>query len=231
MKHTDRRKFFRLLGLGFFLSACSKSEEPLKFINILKPMSLDVFGSNEDIEIEWESSAVEEINILYSIDKGQRWNIIATNYRADLNKYIWIGEKLSHENVILKIEQSQNSSFYVQSTAFQIWESAIIKLINIPELLILNSSVLIKNIYFDDFYITNIGNNQFKILSLTCTHLGCSLNKEGEQFECPCHNSQFSTAGCVKQGPALRNLDQYEYRFDTKENLLIIFRKKVKSIC
>jgi len=32
---------------------------------------------------------------------------------------------------------------------------------------------------------------EYKALSLRCTHLGCTLEDEGEIFSCPCHGSVF----------------------------------------
>jgi len=47
----------------------------------------------------------------------------------------------------------------------------------------------------------------FSALSLTCTHLGCTLEEAGDGFACPCHGSRFSADGEVQQGPATRRLN------------------------
>jgi cytochrome b6-f complex iron-sulfur subunit len=39
-------------------------------------------------------------------------------------------------------------------------------------------------------------------ISAVCTHLGCVVNYTSNQFECPCHGSQFNAAGYVVKGPA-----------------------------
>lgn len=39
-------------------------------------------------------------------------------------------------------------------------------------------------------------------ISAVCTHLGCVVNYTVDQFECPCHGSQFNAAGYVLKGPA-----------------------------
>jgi nitrite reductase/ring-hydroxylating ferredoxin subunit/mono/diheme cytochrome c family protein len=38
--------------------------------------------------------------------------------------------------------------------------------------------------------------------SLTCTHLGCTLEADGQEFACPCHGSRFDQDGRVLAGPA-----------------------------
>ena len=42
----------------------------------------------------------------------------------------------------------------------------------------------------------------FKALSLTCTHLGCSLAEKSEGFACACHGSRFDRDGKSVHGPA-----------------------------
>jgi cytochrome b6-f complex iron-sulfur subunit len=51
----------------------------------------------------------------------------------------------------------------------------------------------------------------FLALSLTCSHLGCSVlwDDAKNQFICPCHSSAFDMLGNVINSPALRALDYY----------------------
>ena len=49
-------------------------------------------------------------------------------------------------------------------------------------------------------------------LSLTCSHLGCSVNYEAGQFTCPCHGSHFNIAGEVTHGPAQYPLSNYSWK-------------------
>ncbi|GAB4504886.1 MAG: hypothetical protein Fur0043_18810 [Anaerolineales bacterium] len=42
----------------------------------------------------------------------------------------------------------------------------------------------------------------FTAYSLTCTHLGCMVETDGQGFTCPCHGSRFGADGAVLQGPA-----------------------------
>jgi cytochrome b6-f complex iron-sulfur subunit len=56
---------------------------------------------------------------------------------------------------------------------------------------------------------TNTGN--FIAVSAACTHQGTNVNYNaaGNKFVCPNHGAQFSSTGVVTQGPANRNLTQY----------------------
>jgi len=42
----------------------------------------------------------------------------------------------------------------------------------------------------------------FSALSLTCTHLGCTVAVQTDGFACPCHGSRFNTSGYPVKGPA-----------------------------
>jgi len=50
----------------------------------------------------------------------------------------------------------------------------------------------------------------FAAISVTCTHLGCTVRTSDAGFECPCHGSQFDTVGNVTGGPAPKSLPWYQ---------------------
>lgn len=50
----------------------------------------------------------------------------------------------------------------------------------------------------------------FAAISVTCTHLGCTVRTSDAGFECPCHGSQFDNDGFVTGGPAPKPLDWYQ---------------------
>jgi len=65
------------------------------------------------------------------------------------------------------------------------------------------------------------GHEQWLVMVGVCTHLGCiPLSGEGEYcagdgggWFCPCHGSQYDTAGRIRKGPAPLNLAVPEYTF------------------
>lgn len=64
------------------------------------------------------------------------------------------------------------------------------------------------------------GHEQWLIMLANCTHLGCIPVGESGEFGgwfCPCHGSQFDTAGRIRKGPAPTNLviPPYEFVSDT----------------
>jgi Rieske Fe-S protein len=46
----------------------------------------------------------------------------------------------------------------------------------------------------------------FSALSLTCTHLGCTVEQNKDEFVCPCHGSHFNLDGKLLHGPAVKPL-------------------------
>lgn len=74
------------------------------------------------------------------------------------------------------------------------------------------------------------GKESFLVMMAVCTHLGCvPLGNAGEfavvqgntktgGWFCPCHGSQYDTAGRIRKGPAPENLPvpPYKYLSDTK---------------
>jgi cytochrome b6-f complex iron-sulfur subunit len=61
----------------------------------------------------------------------------------------------------------------------------------------------------------------FAAFSLTCTHLGCSLQQEAEGFTCPCHGSQFDEEGRVLRGPAVQDLERLQVIVDESDHVII----------
>jgi ubiquinol-cytochrome c reductase iron-sulfur subunit len=65
------------------------------------------------------------------------------------------------------------------------------------------------------------GHEQWLVVIGICTHLGCiPLPHEGnyDGWFCPCHGSQYDSAGRIRQGPAPLNLylPPYQFTSDTK---------------
>ena len=76
---------------------------------------------------------------------------------------------------------------------------------------------------------TQPGHLNWLIVIGVCTHLGCIPmgTAEGENrgsydgWLCPCHGSQYDTAGRIRQGPAPRNLVVPDYKYTSATTVLI----------
>jgi Rieske Fe-S protein len=62
----------------------------------------------------------------------------------------------------------------------------------------------------------------FNAYSLTCTHLGCTVEPdESGGFACPCHGSCFKGDGQVIKGPAASGLRKLRVEVDEEGKLLV----------
>ena len=60
--------------------------------------------------------------------------------------------------------------------------------------------------------------------SLTCTHLGCMVEDDGEGFACPCHGSRYDRDGAVLEGPAKKPLHRLRVEL-MEDNTLRLYTK------
>ena len=68
------------------------------------------------------------------------------------------------------------------------------------------------------------GREEWLIMVEVCTHLGCiPIGQRGDfgGWFCPCHGSQYDTAGRVRRGPAPENLPVPEYAFISETTVRI----------
>jgi cytochrome b6-f complex iron-sulfur subunit len=65
--------------------------------------------------------------------------------------------------------------------------------------------------------------NGFKAMSLTCTHLGCSVEQRTFGYECPCYGSRYDSDGKVYKGPAASNLPVLRVK-QTEDGNIHVFR-------
>ncbi len=61
----------------------------------------------------------------------------------------------------------------------------------------------------------------FKVLSLVCPHLGCTVNVNADGFSCPCHGSHFLADGSLRNGPASKPLTSLKIEINEAGHLII----------
>ena len=65
-----------------------------------------------------------------------------------------------------------------------------------------------------DFLVSRTAQDAFAALTAICTHEACTITGfRSPTYVCPCHGSQYSTAGQVLSGPATRSLRTYPTQF------------------
>ncbi len=78
-------------------------------------------------------------------------------------------------------------------------------------------------ITFLDTVIVVKNENELKIFSSKCTHLGCRIEKEENGIlVCPCHGSKYSSNGKVLKGPANHSLAELPYKRNLKKGEITV---------
>ena len=76
---------------------------------------------------------------------------------------------------------------------------------------------------------TKPGKSNWLITLGVCTHLGCVPLGAGEGedrgefggYFCPCHGSQYDTAARIRKGPAPKNLEVPDYKFESDTKIVV----------
>ena len=68
----------------------------------------------------------------------------------------------------------------------------------------------------------------FEALSLSCTHLGCTLEVDEAGYSCPCHGSQYDNGGKVLVGPAEEDLPQLSVEIDESGTIILSTKGAMK---
>jgi nitrite reductase/ring-hydroxylating ferredoxin subunit len=65
-----------------------------------------------------------------------------------------------------------------------------------------------------NFLVARSAQDAFTALTAICTHEACTINGfQSPVYVCPCHGSEYTTAGVVVRGPAPAPLRQFATRF------------------
>ncbi len=74
-------------------------------------------------------------------------------------------------------------------------------------------------------YVTKAEDNQLKVISAICPHLGCSASWQNAQneFVCPCHGGRFAADGAHVAGPPPRGLDALPHKVENGK-LMVHFK-------
>lgn len=65
-----------------------------------------------------------------------------------------------------------------------------------------------------NYYVSLQKDGSFVTVEMVCTHRRCELRPSHAMLSCPCHNSEFTTAGKVIVGPATEDLQRIKTTVD-----------------
>ncbi len=209
--------------------AFSLVESTLSIKNIF---SNEEFLTGQTIDIEWEAFCIDTVKIEYSLNGGVRWTTLAQKIPAKQGNYQWevplLFTKIGKLRVVSETDERLNA---IAEGTFAILPQTRLDLKNYPELQNEGGTVREELAYFGSVAIVRLSADKFGVMSLTCTHQGCTLETEdkGQSWYCPCHLASFTKTGCVVSGQAERALDLYESQFDKTNNEVIITLRILKN--
>ncbi|MDB5249506.1 MAG: hypothetical protein JWQ40_3900 [Segetibacter sp.] len=96
-----------------FSSATNKE----KSIDLLTPNAADSLAGNTQFAIRWRSTAVDEVDLWYSIDNGVNWVNIAATVSAASQTYNWTVPAAPSAKCLVKISDASEQAFFDISDA------------------------------------------------------------------------------------------------------------------
>jgi Rieske Fe-S protein len=91
-----------------------------------------------------------------------------------------------------------------------------------PALASVGGIAAVGTIGFTPIAVVRAGASTYVALSRVCTHAGCDINIVSGGFACPCHGSEFNSAGMATHGPAESALQRFHVVVSTDGATLTI---------
>lgn len=93
----------------------------VKGISIAYPVGNELILVDNNLQINWTTCDIQNVNLYYSLDGGSGWTTLATNIPAANNTYEWnLDDNLVSDQVAIKIIDADNFSILDESGLFTI---------------------------------------------------------------------------------------------------------------
>jgi len=86
-----------------------------KSLSLISPAGGESFVAGEPIEIVWQSAAVSEVQLEYTIDNGQNWTTIVDAVNASTGVYTWTTPEVSADQCKIRVTDTENINIYDKS--------------------------------------------------------------------------------------------------------------------
>ncbi len=209
----NRGEFIRLLtGSLVILSACQKQENEESSLELLFPKTGDflISGCANPITINVQSYFSVQLfdssttKLLASAEGTGTAQLIIPEVSADIPVELFINGKKKMSGLLKKIGG--------------------IKVSLTPYLTLLDHGMpALINTLSEQIALYKDGANNFRALSMICTHNGCAIavaNRAG--LFCNCHGSEFTILGQVQKGPADKPLIAYPVAYYPNHQVIAI---------
>lgn len=84
------------------------------YITVIKPAAGDKTNANDTLEIKWNSTGAQYVNIEYTTNGGENWSLIGENIPDSSKAYYWIVPHVSSANCLIRV--SDTASPYLSGT-------------------------------------------------------------------------------------------------------------------
>lgn len=179
------------------------------------------YFTGDSLPLFWEAYCTGRLTIEYRRSRVDTWKILKSD----------IDPALGQMEVTIPETPSNTAEFRLRSTnsvlispVFLILPQVKIDLDSFPALKEIGGMQVLDLPLFSKLSAVRISENTFKVIELVCTHAGCEVNifHSDKTWECPCHGSRFTPAGCVINGPATKPLEELESEYLAHTNQLKI---------
>ena len=102
-----------------YLDNVSLIETDAPDVFVTKPLLGVILKSGTDFNIEWNSSDIANVNIEYSLDNGDTWELIVESI-DNLGAYVWSVPEVSSEKCLIRLVDAAEDTVLGQSAQFQI---------------------------------------------------------------------------------------------------------------
>lgn len=92
----------------------------IKNIKLKYPAGLENIQSGQNVNISWESGAVNKVNLEYSINNGADWNPIVNSYAAQSGLFKWTVPPTYSNNCLIRITDAEATNIRHSSGLFSV---------------------------------------------------------------------------------------------------------------
>ena len=88
-------------------------------VRVLSPNGGETFVEETDVNILWTSAEVDMVDVMYSMDGGDTWEVIAEDVDAATGKLVW--EAVAGDNMLVKVEDADGAVADMSNYVFSVY--------------------------------------------------------------------------------------------------------------
>jgi len=81
---------------------------PVPSVTLLSPNGGEAYTEGDFVNILWSAANVDKVDIMYSLNGGDTWNEVDSNFDAAIGKFVW--EAVAGNNVLIKVADAASDA-------------------------------------------------------------------------------------------------------------------------